>query len=113
MKPQLEFQVTTQGCWSMFFSELFDLMLLIIVPLLLHAYLSPHPEDGNSPDQAAHYYILSILSVCLLDPALGWLQSKDISFFLACPRNIFQDFVKITWQKHKLLRAIINSGNHV
>jgi hypothetical protein len=51
------------GTGAGFSPELFGVPLLIIIPSLLHTYLSPSHEVCDSPDQAAHY--------CNFGPRLG------------------------------------------
>jgi hypothetical protein len=50
-------RIVTEERFSLRF---FRFPLIIIMPLLLHAYLSPPPEACHIPDQAAHYHNLGL-----------------------------------------------------
>jgi hypothetical protein len=55
--------------------------LLIFIPPLLRTHSLLLPEAYDSPDQAAHYHILSLyVWDFIFDPALAWLQNEGISF---------------------------------
>jgi hypothetical protein len=55
----------------------FGFTLLILIPPLLRAHLSPLPELCNNPEQAAPYHILSVEAWLFASgPALNWLESK-------------------------------------
>jgi hypothetical protein len=70
------------GIGTGFTPSFFCCSLLIIIPPLLHAHLLLSPEVCGSPDQAVHYHILNLyVGGFTSDPELGWLQSKEVSFF--------------------------------
>lgn len=47
------------------------------LPYLLLKYILPHSEVCDSLEQRVHYHILQVWGF-IFDPALGWLQAKEV-----------------------------------
>jgi hypothetical protein len=79
----VRFVVDEVAVEQVFLRVFFGFSLLITSPLLLHTHQSPPPYMCDYPYQAAHSHMLGLL-VCGFnsDPTLGWLQSKELSFFI-------------------------------
>jgi hypothetical protein len=77
-----EISCEIHGNWSgtgaKFSPSFFGTPLLITIPLLLHTQLWRTPEECGTPDEAAYYHIFGLRGF-ISDPALGWLQSKEVS----------------------------------
>jgi hypothetical protein len=81
-----------------FFPSFYDHSLLIIILPLFHTHLSLSPEMCSSPDQAAHYHILSHWArVFISDLAVVWSQSEEVKYFQAYVYKIWVGRTHIHW----------------
>jgi hypothetical protein len=71
------------------FSEFLRLPLVIVIPPLPPAHISPSPEKCDSSDKAANYHIFGLqIRDLIADPTHGWLDSKEGSYFVSNPKSI-------------------------